>query len=170
MSSRKRKTIRRERRDALIDELTVKWLSGADPQEHCWDSFYEFYENNGSRKWGHPYLNREFFSRLNQSMADSIVLMLAYDSDAPIAGAINFVGKDRIFGRNWGCIRNVPFSALRTLYTIKLSNTPSPTNWPSSKLMRKAITSWPAATRPLHNLFGSLTCLCQPARGGRRFS
>lgn len=116
LSSRKRKTIRRERRDALADGLTVKWLSGSELQEHHWDAFYEFYEDTGSRKWGRPYLNREFFSRLNQTMADRIVLMLAYDGTVAIAGAINFVGKDRIFGRNWGCTRDVPFLHFELCY------------------------------------------------------
>jgi uncharacterized protein len=116
LSSRKRKTIRRERRDALADGLTVKWLSGSDLQEHHWDAFYDFYEDTGSRKWGRPYLNREFFSRLGATMADRIVLMLAYDGPTPIAGAINFVGSDRIFGRNWGCTRDVPFLHFELCY------------------------------------------------------
>ena len=116
LSSRKRKTIRRERRDALADGLTVQWLSGSDLQEHHWDAFYDFYEDTGARKWGRPYLNREFFSLLNQSMADRIVLMLAYDGPTPIAGAINFVGSDRIFGRNWGAIREVPFLHFELCY------------------------------------------------------
>ena len=116
LSSRKRKTIKRERRDALADGLTIKWLSGADLREEHWDAFYDFYEDTGARKWGRPYLNREFFSRLNQSMADRIVLMLAYDGSTPIAGAINFVGKDRIFGRNWGCTRDVPFLHFELCY------------------------------------------------------
>ncbi|WP_354066422.1 GNAT family N-acetyltransferase [Devosia sp. 2618] len=116
LSSRKRKTIRRERRDALSDGLTVRWLSGADLKEHHWDAFYDFYEDTGARKWGRPYLNREFFSRLNETMADRIVLMLAYDGPTPIAGAINFVGKDRIFGRNWGCTRDVPFLHFELCY------------------------------------------------------
>jgi len=116
LSSRKRKTIRRERRDALADGLTIRWLSGADLREEHWDAFYDFYEDTGARKWGRPYLNREFFSRLNDSMADRIVLMLAYDGATPIAGAINFVGKDRIFGRNWGCTRDVPFLHFELCY------------------------------------------------------
>ena len=116
LSSRKRKTIKRERRDALADGLTIKWLSGADLREEHWDAFYDFYEDTGARKWGRPYLNRAFFSRLNQSMADRIVLMLAYDGTTPIAGAINFVGKDRIFGRNWGCTRDVPFLHFELCY------------------------------------------------------
>ncbi|MFP9137528.1 GNAT family N-acetyltransferase [Devosia sp. XGJD_8] len=116
LSSRKRKTIRRERRDALADGLTVQWLSGSDLKEHHWDAFYDFYEDTGARKWGRPYLNRAFFSRLNETMADRIVLMLAYDGLTPIAGAINFVGKDRIFGRNWGCTRDVPFLHFELCY------------------------------------------------------
>ncbi|WP_299724243.1 GNAT family N-acetyltransferase [Devosia sp.] len=116
LSSRKRKTIRRERRDALADGLTIKWLTGSDLMEHHWDAFYDFYEDTGARKWGRPYLNRKFFSLLNQTMADRIVLMLAYDGDTPIAGAINFLGSDRIFGRNWGAIREVPFLHFELCY------------------------------------------------------
>ncbi len=116
LSSRKRKTIRRERRDALADGLTVKWLSGSDLREHHWDAFFAFYEDTGSRKWGRPYLNREFFSRIGETLADRIVLMLAYDGAEPIAGAINFVGRDRIFGRNWGCTRDVPFLHFELCY------------------------------------------------------
>ncbi len=116
LSSRKRKTIRRERRDALADGLTVKWLSGSDLREEHWDAFFDFYEDTGARKWGRPYLNRKFFSLLNESMADRIVLMLAYDGATPIAGALNFVGHDRIFGRNWGCTRDVPFLHFELCY------------------------------------------------------
>jgi len=116
LSSRKRKTIRRERRDALADGLTVKWLTGSDLEEHHWDAFFAFYEDTGARKWGRPYLNREFFSRLNETMADRIVLMLTYDGPTPIAGAINFIGSDRIFGRNWGCTRDVPFLHFELCY------------------------------------------------------
>ncbi len=116
LSSRKRKTIRRERRDALADGLSVKWLSGSDIQEHHWDAFFAFYEDTGARKWGRPYLNRTFFSLLGQYLADRIVLMLAYDGDIPIAGAINFRGKDRLYGRNWGAVRDVPFLHFEVCY------------------------------------------------------
>jgi predicted N-acyltransferase len=114
LSSRKRKTIRRERRDALADGLTIQWLSGGDLKEHHWDAFHDFYEDTGARKWGRPYLNREFFSRISETMADRIVLMLAYDGATPIAGAINFLGRDRIYGRNWGSI--VPFLHFELCY------------------------------------------------------
>ncbi|GLQ57502.1 GNAT family N-acetyltransferase [Devosia nitrariae] len=116
LSSRKRKTIRRERRDALAEGLRVEWVTGSDLREHHWDAFFEFYEDTGSRKWGRPYLNRRFFSLLNQTMADRIVLMFAYDGPTPIAGALNFVGRDRILGRNWGCTRDVPFLHFELCY------------------------------------------------------
>lgn len=116
LSSRKRKTIRRERRDALAEGLTVVWLTGADLKEHHWDAFFDFYEDTGARKWGRPYLNRQFFSLLGQTMADRILLMLAYDGDQPIAGAINFLGHDRILGRNWGATRDVPFLHFELCY------------------------------------------------------
>lgn len=116
LASRKRKTIRRERRDALADGLTAKWLTGADIKEHHWDAFYDFYEDTGARKWGRPYLNREFFSLLGQTMADRILLVFAYDGDEPIAGAINFIGKDTLFGRNWGTTRDVPFLHFEICY------------------------------------------------------
>jgi predicted N-acyltransferase len=116
LSSRKRKTIRRERRDALADGITVRWLSGRDIEERHWDAFFDFYEDTGARKWGRPYLNRTFFSLLGQYMADRVVLMLAYDGDIPIAGAINFRGKDRLYGRNWGAVRDVPFLHFEVCY------------------------------------------------------
>ncbi|KKB10314.1 hypothetical protein VE26_06195 [Devosia chinhatensis] len=116
LSSRKRKTIRRERRDALADGISVKWLSGAEIEEQHWDAFFDFYEDTGARKWGRPYLNRTFFSLLGQYMADRVVLMLAYDGHTPIAGAINFRGRDRLYGRNWGAIRDVPFLHFEVCY------------------------------------------------------
>lgn len=116
LSSRKRKTLRRERRDALADGLEVKWITGDALTEAHWDAFFTFYMDTGSRKWGRPYLTREFFSLVSQAMADRIVLMLAYDGDEPIAGALNFLGRDTIFGRNWGCIRDVPFLHFELCY------------------------------------------------------
>lgn len=116
LSSRKRKVIRRERRDALSDGLKVRWLSGTEIEERHWDAFFDFYEDTGARKWGRPYLNRQFFSLLGQYMADRVVLMLAYDGDTPIAGAINFRGRDRLYGRNWGATRDVPFLHFEVCY------------------------------------------------------
>ncbi|KFL32497.1 hypothetical protein JP75_02800 [Devosia riboflavina] len=116
LSSRKRKVIRRERRDALADGITIRWLRGGDIKEHHWDAFFDFYEDTGSRKWGQPYLNRKFFSLLGQYMADRVLLVFAYEGDEPIAGAINFIGKDRLYGRNWGATREVPFLHFEVCY------------------------------------------------------
>lgn len=116
LSSRKRKAIRRERRDAMAGGLKIEWLSGRDLKEAHWDAFFAFYMDTGSRKWGHPYLNRAFFSTISQQMAERIVLMLAYDGQTPIAGALNFLGRDTLYGRNWGAIRHVPFLHFELCY------------------------------------------------------
>jgi len=115
MSSRHRKVTRRERRDAL-EGLTVRWLSGSELTEEVWDAFFEFYQDTGNRKWGRPYLNREFFSLLSAAMADRIVLMFAYDGATPIAGTLNMVGKDTLYGRYWGASREVPFLHFELCY------------------------------------------------------
>ncbi|HEY9012395.1 MAG TPA: GNAT family N-acetyltransferase, partial [Devosia sp.] len=116
LSSRHRKVTRRERRDALGDDLTVKWLTGSDLTEAAWDAFFEFYQDTGSRKWGRPYLNRKFFSLLSAAMADRILLMIAYDGDEPIAGTLNLIGKDTLYGRYWGATRHVPFLHFELCY------------------------------------------------------
>ncbi len=116
LSSRKRKTIRRERRDALVGGLRVEWITGSDLTETHWDQFFDFYTDTGSRKWGHPYLNRDFFSLLSAAMADRIVLIFAYDGKMPIAGALNLLGTDTLYGRNWGAIRDVPFLHFEICY------------------------------------------------------
>lgn len=116
MSSRHRKATRRERRDALSDGLTVKWLTGTDLTETVWDQFFEFYQDTGSRKWGRPYLTREFFSLLGAAMADRIVLMFAYDGNEPVAGTFSLVGTDRLYGRYWGATREVPFLHFELCY------------------------------------------------------
>jgi predicted N-acyltransferase len=115
MSSRHRKITRRERRDAL-DGLTVKWLTGNDLTEGVWDEFFEFYQDTGNRKWGRPYLNRRFFSLLGQAMAERVVLMFAYDGRHPIAGTLNLLGKDTLYGRYWGATRHVPFLHFELCY------------------------------------------------------
>jgi predicted N-acyltransferase len=116
LSSRHRKIIRRERRDALADGLAVRWLSGSELTEGAWDAFFEFYEDTGSRKWGRPYLNRKFFSLLGQYLGERVVLMLAYDGSHPIAGALNLCGTTTLFGRNWGATRHVPFLHFELCY------------------------------------------------------
>ncbi|MEO6013652.1 MAG: GNAT family N-acetyltransferase [Devosia sp.] len=115
MSSRHRKVTRRERRDALQD-LTVRWLTGGDLTEGVWDAFFEFYQDTGNRKWGRPYLNRQFFSLLSAAMADKIVLMFAYEGDMPIAGTLSMLGADTLYGRYWGAMREVPFLHFELCY------------------------------------------------------
>jgi predicted N-acyltransferase len=115
LSSRHRKITKRERRDSL-DGLTVRWLSGAELTEGVWDAFFDFYMDTGSRKWGRPYLNRKFFSLLSAAMADRVLLMFAYDGDEPVAGTLNMVGADTLYGRYWGATRNVPFLHFELCY------------------------------------------------------
>jgi uncharacterized protein len=116
LSARKRKTIRRERRDALAPGITVHWLSGKDLTEDIWDAFYDFYMETGSRKWGRPYLTRKFYSLIGERMPNDIVLMMAKRAGRWIAGAINFRGSDTLFGRHWGAIEHHPFLHFELCY------------------------------------------------------
>jgi len=116
LSARKRKTIKRERRDALAPGITVHWLTGKDLTEEAWDAFFEFYMETGSRKWGRPYLTRKFYSLIGQSMADKVVLVMAKRAGRFIAGAINFIGGDALFGRHWGAIEHHPFLHFEICY------------------------------------------------------
>jgi hypothetical protein len=115
LSSGRRKTIRRERRDAVAG-LEIHALTGADLREEHWDAFYEFYMDTGARKWGRPYLNRLFFSLLGERMADQVLLVLARRGGRWIAGALNLIGGDCLFGRNWGCTEDVPFLHFELCY------------------------------------------------------
>jgi len=116
LSSRKRKTIRRERKDALSPGIEVSWLSGSDLTEAVWDAFFAFYMDTGSRKWGRPYLTREFFSIVGERMRDRILLVMAKRADRWIAGAINFIGNRTVYGRNWGAIEHHPFLHFELCY------------------------------------------------------
>jgi uncharacterized protein len=116
LSSRKRKTIRRERKDALAPGIDVHWLTGSDLTESVWDAFFAFYMETGSRKWGRPYLTREFFSLVGQAMGDRILLVMAKRAGRWIAGAINFLGADTIYGRNWGSLEHHPFLHFEICY------------------------------------------------------
>src|ERR1700685_363961 len=109
LSARKRKTIRRERRDALANSVTVHWLTGSDLTEAAWDAFFAFYMETGSRKWGRPYLTRAFYSLVGEKMRDRIVLMMAKRAGRWIAGAINFIGSPTFFRRPSGGARAHPF-------------------------------------------------------------
>ena len=116
LNSRHRKAIRRERRDALAAGVTIHPLTGADITEDAWDAFFAFYMETGSRKWGRPYLSRKFFSLVGETMAEDVLLVMARRNGRWIAGAINFIGSDTLFGRNWGAIEHHPFLHFEVCY------------------------------------------------------
>ena len=116
LASRKRKLIRRERRDALANGITIECLTGSDIKTEHMEAFYTFYMDTGSRKWGRPYLTRAFFSIIQETMPDQILLIMAKREGQYIAGAINFIGGDVLYGRNWGCIENHPFLHFEVCY------------------------------------------------------
>jgi len=116
LTARKRKTIRRERHDALANGISVHWLTGRDLTEDIWDAFFQFYMETGSRKWGQPYLTRPFYSLVGETMRDRIVLIMARRAGRWIAGAINFRGSQALFGRHWGAIEHHPFLHFELCY------------------------------------------------------
>ena len=116
LASRKRKTIRRERKEALAPGIEVAWLTGSDLTEAVWDAFFAFYMDTGSRKWGRPYLTREFFSIVGEKMRDRILLVMARRAGRWIGGALNFIGDDAIYGRNWGAVEHHPFLHFELCY------------------------------------------------------
>jgi predicted N-acyltransferase len=116
LTSKKRKNLRRERREAVAHGIEIEWVTGADLNESHWDAFYRFYLDTGSRKWGSPYLTREFFSLITESMADDILLILCKRGGRYIAGALNFIGGEALFGRNWGCLEHHAFLHFETCY------------------------------------------------------
>jgi uncharacterized protein len=115
LASRKRKAIRKERA-AAVEDLEIVHLSGTDLTEAHWDAFWYFYQDTGSRKWGRPYLTRSFFSMLSERMASKVILMLALRDGKPIAGALNLIGADTLYGRYWGCREDVPFLHFELCY------------------------------------------------------
>jgi len=116
LAARKRKAIRRERREAIPSGVTVHWLTGSDLTEAAWDAFFAFYMETGSRKWGRPYLTRAFFSLVGESMRDQILLVMAKRAGRFIAGALNFIGSETLYGRNWGAIEHHPFLHFEVCY------------------------------------------------------
>jgi predicted N-acyltransferase len=116
LNSRHRKAIKRERREAVAAGISIHWLRGADITEDAWDAFFEFYMETGSRKWGRPYLTRKFFSLIGESMPQDVLLVMAKRNGRWIAGAINFVGSDTLFGRNWGAIEHHNFLHFEVCY------------------------------------------------------
>jgi predicted N-acyltransferase len=116
LNSRHRKAIKRERREALAAGVTIHRLSGSDITEDAWDAFFEFYMQTGSRKWGRPYLNRKFFSLIGETMSKDVLLVMAKRNGRWVAGAINFIGSDTLFGRNWGTVEHHPFLHFEVCY------------------------------------------------------
>jgi hypothetical protein len=116
LNSRHRKAIKRERREAVAAGITIHWLTGSDITEDAWDAFFAFYMETGSRKWGRPYLTRAFFSLVGKSMPKDVLLVMARRNNRWVAGAINFIGSDTLFGRNWGAIEHHPFLHFEVCY------------------------------------------------------
>ncbi|QDB99748.1 GNAT family N-acetyltransferase [Mesorhizobium sp. 8] len=116
LASRKRKALKKERREALAGGIAIERLTGKAITERAWDDFFAFYMDTGGRKWGRPYLNRKFFSLIGERMADDILLVMAKRDGRYIAGAINFIGSDALYGRNWGCIEDHPFLHFEVCY------------------------------------------------------
>jgi uncharacterized protein len=115
LASRKRKAIRKERA-AAQDGLEIVHLSGSEISEAHWDAFWYFYQDTGARKWGQPYLTRAFFTQIGETMRDTLLLILALRDGKPIAGALNFIGGDALYGRYWGCREDVPFLHFELCY------------------------------------------------------
>jgi uncharacterized protein len=116
LASRKRKAIRRERKDAIENGISIELLTGSDLTEAAWDHFFAFYIDTGSRKWGRPYLTRPFFSLVGERMRDRILLVMARRDGRFIAGALNFIGSDTLFGRHWGAVEHHPFLHFELCY------------------------------------------------------
>jgi uncharacterized protein len=116
LSSRKRKSVKRERREALGDDLMIELLTGAEIKPHHWDAFFAFYLDTGARKWGRPYLTRAFFDLAGAAMAERILLVMAKQGADYVAGAINFLGDDAIYGRNWGALIERQFLHFEVCY------------------------------------------------------
>ena len=116
LASRKRKNLKKERARAVENGIEIEQITGADLTDEHWDKFFEFYIDTGHRKWGTPYLTRAFFDQISASMADDILLIMAKRDGRYIAGALNFIGGDTLFGRNWGCIEDHPFLHFEVCY------------------------------------------------------
>jgi predicted N-acyltransferase len=174
LSSRKRKSIKRERRDAAAAGLTFQALSGADLTPKIWDYFYKFYLSTVDRKWGGAYLTRTFFDLIGQRLAENIVLMIASRDGTPIAGALNLRGREALYGRNWGSVEEIPFLHFELCYyqaidyaiahkisrveagaqgehKIQRGYTPKPTfsvHWIENKSLSRAVSDFLDSERP----------------------
>ena len=115
LASRKRKAIVKERA-AAVEDVEIVHVTGGDLTEAHWDAFWHFYQDTGARKWGQPYLTRRFFSLLGERMADKVLLILATKAGKPVAGALNLIGEDTLYGRYWGCAQDIPFLHFELCY------------------------------------------------------
>ena len=116
LTSRKRKAIRKERKAANESGVNIRFLTGAQIEKRHWDAFFKFYVDTSDRKWGSAYLNREFFTLLGERMADKVLLIIAEYETTLVGGALNFIGKDTLFGRNWGCLADFKFLHFEACY------------------------------------------------------
>jgi predicted N-acyltransferase len=116
LASRKRKNLKKERAKALENGITIERLTGDDLTDAHWDDFFHFYLDTGQRKWGTPYLTRSFFAHIQETMRDDVMLVMAARDGRYIAGALNFIGGDTLYGRNWGCIEDHPFLHFEVCY------------------------------------------------------
>ncbi|MEM7739250.1 MAG: GNAT family N-acetyltransferase [Pseudomonadota bacterium] len=116
LASRKRKALKKERGAIAASDLTIEWITGKDIEERHLDAFWWFYQDTGARKWGSPYLTRTFFTLIAERVPDQILLIFARRGDEYIAGALNMIGGDTLFGRYWGCKEHVPFLHFELCY------------------------------------------------------
>lgn len=116
LSSRKRKTIRKEREKANSHGIRIETLVGGEISAALWDAFYRFYTNTSDRKWGQAYLTREFFDLLSERMGDAVVLVMGFEGARPVCGAINLMGGNTLFGRNWGASVDLPMLHFECCY------------------------------------------------------
>jgi len=116
LSSRKRKAIRRERAKAQAFGGSIHLLTGEQIEPEHWDAFWQFYQDTGARKWGSPYLTRAFFEQAQQHLRDDVLLMLCWRGGRWVAGALNFIGRETLYGRYWGCVEDHPFLHFELCY------------------------------------------------------
>jgi predicted N-acyltransferase len=116
LSSRKRKAIRKERREVAESGLTIRRLIGGDIEDRHWDAFFRFYIDTSDRKWGSPYLNRRFFAMLGERLSERVLLVVVERDGEPVAGALNLIGDDTLYGRNWGCTEDYRFLHFEACY------------------------------------------------------
>ena len=116
LSSRKRKAIKRERRQAAAEGLAIRQLPGSEITDEHWDAFWSFYQDTGARKWGQPYLTRDFFALISNSIADRLLFVVAERNGKPVAGALHLIGGDTLYGRYWGCTEDIPFMHFELCY------------------------------------------------------